>query len=917
VPFSESSIEVRVDTSDPMLLEQALRHSVERFRALVEATSQIVWTTAPDGLITADSPSWRAFTGQTLDEWKGYGWLDALHPDDRQASEDAWRSAVADRRPYEVVYRVQHVGGGYRHTLARGVPVLGPDGEIREWVGMNVDITDRVQAEAALRESRSMLQTVLDNIPLGVFWKNRDGAYLGANREAATSAGFASTAEMVGKTDFDVAGATPEQIEFFRKTDRAVMESGQPRRDILEPITRHDGHTDWLNTHKVPLTNDAGEIIGVLGACENVTERLKAEHALREAEQQFRTLADSIPQLAWMARPDGWIFWYNKRWYDYTGSTPEEMEGWGWRNVHDPSQIDRVLASYRNAFETGEPWEDTFPLRRFDGEMRWHLTRAMPVRDESGTIVRWFGTNTDITDRLRANDELARLKEESDRRRRVYEAALSNTPDLVYIFDLDHRFTYANRALLDILGRPWDEVIGKTCLALGYPQWHAEMHDREIEQVIVTKQPIRGEVPFIGTKGRRIYDYIFCPVLDANGEVVAIAGTTRDVTDRQHSEQAIREQAEQLREADRRKDEFLATLGHELRNPLASIVSASEAMALDRSAANEAEMREIIERQAGHMSRLIDDLLDVARIARGKILLRAERIDLAQVVRETIEDHRRETQDAGLKLAVNIVDGPLWVSGDRTRLSQVVGNLLHNAAKFTDAGGEIRVTVTTEKHQAVLRVRDSGLGMTREMLSRIFVPFNQADASLARSRGGLGLGLALVKGLVELHGGSVSAVSDGLGSGSEFAVRLSLVTSREDAADETDDDDERRPSLRILAIDDRRDILRPMQVLLAREGHDVEIVTDGRSGFETACSLRPDVIICDIGLPGEMNGYDVARALRETPETSAVYLVALTGYGQENDRLAALDAGFDLHLTKPIDIRVLRSVLANVTPAER
>jgi CheY-like chemotaxis protein len=207
--------------------------------------------------------------------------------------------------------------------------------------------------------------------------------------------------------------------------------------------------------------------------------------------------------------------------------------------------------------------------------------------------------------------------------------------------------------------------------------------------------------------------------------------------------------------------------------------------------------------------------------------------------------------------------------------------------------------------------------MTPTMLSRIFVPFNQADASLARSRGGLGLGTALVKGLVELHGGSVSASSDGLGSGSEFVVRLPLTVSREDSVTDNDADEEQRPSLCILAIDDRRDILRPMQVLLSREGHTVEVVTDGRSGFEAARKLRPDVVICDIGLPGEMNGYDVARALREAPETALAYLVALTGYGQENDRLAALEAGFNLHLTKPIDIRVLRSVLANVTPLDR
>ncbi|MBA3313692.1 MAG: PAS domain-containing protein [Planctomycetota bacterium] len=648
-----------------------------------------------------------------------------------------------------------------------------------------------------------------------------------------------------------------------------------------------------------------------------VAHPTQVQEALPDAEQQFRTLADGIPQLAWMARPDGWLFWYNQRWYDYTGTTLEQMEGWGWRDVHDPAELDRVMSSWQAALRSGEPWDDTFPLRRHDGEMRWHLSRAMPVRDESGTIVRWFGTNTDITERRRAVEELARLKEESDQRRRVYEAALASTPDLIYVFDLDHRFTFANQALLAMWGKSWDEAIGKTCLELGYPQWHAEMHDREIEQVIATKRPIRGEVPFNSTGGRRVYDYIFSPVLGADGEVVAVAGSTRDVTERQQAEQAIREQAEQLREADRRKDEFLATLGHELRNPLASIVNAAEAMARDREHKSDGEMLEIVERQARHMSRLIDDLLDVARIARGKILLRAERLDFAEIVRETAEDHRREVEDAGLMLAVEILNRSLWVSGDRTRLAQVVGNLLHNAAKFTDSGGRIEVSLALERQQAVLRIRDSGLGMSAEMLARIFVPFNQADASLARSRGGLGLGLALVKGLVELHGGTVAAKSEGLGSGSEFLIRLPLTSLTENASTEQHDGGHERTQLRILAIDDRRDILRPMQVLLTRDGHVVELVTDGRAGFDAARRLMPDVVICDIGLPGEMNGHDVARALRQTPETTATFLIALTGYGQESDRQAALAAGFDLHLTKPIDIRALRTVLAGVTPNGR
>ncbi|HEX6983882.1 MAG TPA: PAS domain-containing protein [Planctomycetaceae bacterium] len=1132
-----------------------LRRSAERYEALAAATGSVVWIVDGEGRMTESHPAWEEFTGQTPAESSGHGWLGAFHPDDRERAA-AWIAPACQSSLREGEFRVRRRDGQDRWVAVRGVPTPDGAGGVREWVVAGTDVTDRNRAESELRQSRTMLETVLDNIPLGVFWKDRESVYLGANAVAARASGFADPSGQVGKTDFDLPGVTREQAEFFRLKDREVIETGRPRYDILEPLSRPDGTTAWLNTNKVPLTDAEGNVIGVLGTWEDVTERIRSqeavrrselrfrrlfeespiaaqifapdgrhlrvnrawtrlwgvtlddipgynvrqdeqlrslgilplverafageaasvpavpyvpdrgeyhgerrwarsvlypvkdpdgrveevvllqedvtdqmrveealrqseawlraltdhlpahvgyadrdlrfrfgnrayldwfgsspigrtmaevlgeevfeqrrpyveaalrgetvrfegptrhrelglrdsevtyvpdvaggevrgffilvqdvterkrtEAALRDAEEQFRTLADGIAQLAWTARPDGHIFWYNRRWYEYTGTMPESQEGWGWESVHDPAELPRVVAKWKAALATGEPWEDTFPLRRHDGEMRWHLSRAMPVRDAAGNIVRWFGTNTDVTDQRRA-------EQDARESRNLLQAIIDGSRAVIFAKDLEGRYFLTNRAWRELFDLTPEQAARATDEQVFGPEVARVLRENDRRVLEAGKRldfeeqaSVRGEtVTYLSSK---------FPLRDADGRVYAVCGVSVDITAQKRAEDS-------LREADRRKDEFLATLGHELRNPLASIVGAAEAMAAGHGSGSAGdggpgELLEIVERQARHMSRLIDDLLDVARIARGKVLLRSERVDLAELVRETAEDHRREIEGAGLTLAVEVFNRPLWVDGDRTRLAQVLSNLLHNAVKFTDAGGRIAVSVANEQGRAAVRVRDTGLGMSGEMLERIFTPFSQADASLARSRGGLGLGLALVKGLVELHGGTVAASSAGIGEGTEFVLRLPLASPPAAPVGAAAAAAGAGGRLRVLAIDDRRDVLRPLQILLAREGHEVEVATTGRSGVEAARRLRPDVVLCDIGLPGELNGHDVARELRAAPETRLIPLIALTGYGQESDRQAALAAGFDLHLTKPVDIRVLRDVLSRLTPPE-
>jgi len=402
---------------------------------------------------------------------------------------------------------------------------------------------------------------------------------------------------------------------------------------------------------------------------------------------------------------------------------------------------------------------------------------------------------------------------------------------------------------------------------------------------------------------------------------------TRDLTEHKKAEDALHrfhEELEQrvrdrtadlaaaneaLREAYRRKDEFLAMLAHELRNPLAPIRTGLQVLSLpqaDRTATD--KVREMMVRQIQHMGRIVDDLLDVSRIHQRKVPLRRERLDLARLVRLAADDNRPAFDAAGVGLTVDTPADPVWVLGDQTRLNQVVGNLLHNALKFTDQGGSVSVRVADGSGRATIAIRDTGVGIEPDMLARLFTPFAQADRSLARSNGGLGLGLALVKGLTDLHGGTVRATSAGPGRGSEFVVELPVQPGPTPVPMSAPPPVGDRGRLRVLVVEDNRDAADSLQVLLELFGYTVEVAYPGTAGVAAAQTFAPDVILCDIGLPG-LDGYKLAAQLRQNPATAQACLIALTGYGTDEDRRKSKEAGFDAHLTKPADPAALRALL--------
>ncbi|PQO46239.1 ATP-binding protein [Blastopirellula marina] len=631
------------------------------------------------------------------------------------------------------------------------------------------------KANADLQERDSRWRRFTSSNILGVGVADKSGAWLEVNEELLRMLKCSPEEwESDGLSWYDM---TPIEFHQIDAEGIRAADNGGACPPYEKEYIAKDGSRVPITIGYTPLEDKPGQYI-----CFVLDQtRLRAtERALKQSQAEFFQMADAIPQMAWMTRSDGYVDWFNQRWFEYTGKNLEQCVGWGWSECIDPDEYPRVKKAWEHSIATGERVDLVVPIRGADGSFRHYLTRALPLRDESGKIIRWFGTNTDISEQKKIQEEL-------------------------------------------------------------------------------------------------------------------------------------RQVAAQLSEADRRKDEFLATLAHELRNPLAPIRMGLELMKISGDDLEVIdETRETLERQTKQLTTLVDDLMDVSRVTRGKLQLRKADVRLADIVASAVETSRPLIDDSSHTLEIVGADTDLRLSVDPNRMSQVFSNLLNNAAKYTPEGGKITLTVEAPKAEEVtVRIKDNGIGLPPDQIKNIFTMFMQIDRSLERSYSGLGIGLTLVKSLVEMHGGRIDVTSPGPGLGSEFSVTLPCAK-----VDQEEDTQPRSSAVgahaadkhRVLVVDDNAAAADMLSKVVKMLGNEVRTAEDGKQAIEVAESFRPEIILMDLGMP-KMNGYEAARHIRQTEWGKDILLIALTGWGQQEDRERTTAAGFDMHLVKPAEPSELQKIL--------
>jgi PAS domain S-box-containing protein len=655
---------------------------------------------------------------------------------------------------------------------------------------------------------------------------------------------------------------------------------------------RKDGTRFWANVIITALHDDAGRLIGYAKVTRDLSERRENEERLRESEERFRLLVENVQDYAiFMLDPEGRVVSWNRGARRIKGYEASEIVGRHFSVFYPPEAIARdwPATELKEAARNGHFEDEGWRLRK-DGTSFWANVVITALRDADGRLRGFSKITRDLSER-RAQEE--RLRESEERFRLLLEGIEDYA---IFMLDPLGRVTSWNTGAermtgyreAEILGQSFERFYPAADMAAGRPaeDLRTAMLNRRAEDL---GWRLRKD-------GERFWaETVVTALHDGEGRLRGFAQVTRDMTDRKRMES--------LEQQGRRLTEFLAMLAHELRNPLAPIRNAVSIMGAHRELPPQvAWARGVIERQTGQLARLVDDLLDVSRITRGKLRMKGEAMDINTAVHRAIEGARPLIDGRRQSLEVRLADHPLGVHGDMTRLTQVIVNLLNNAAKYTPEGGRIEVASAVEGDDCVVRVRDNGMGIPPYLLDRVFDLFAQGDRTLDRSEGGLGIGLTLARRIVALHGGSIVARSEGTGRGAEFEVRLPRLEAQIEAGREASPAMEASETGRkrsILVVDDNEDAAASLAMLLRMTGHEVAVEHDGEGALERIAHEAPDIVLLDIGLPG-MSGYDVAEQLRKRPGRRAMRIYALTGYGQEEDRRRSAEAGFDGHLVKPV-----------------
>ncbi len=898
---------IGLDITERRRMEAALHAGERRFHAIFNHQFLYTVLVSPEGRVVEASDSVLRGTGVAPEAVIGHSFIDGPWWRDLPEMRERWRRQFeeAKARPGPSQDEADYLtsDGELRYALNTVTALRDEQGELEFFLCEGLDITERKRAEAALRASERRFRAVFKNQLAYSALLTPEGRLVDASDVALRATGVALE-EIIGLPFLDGPWwkDLPEmRARWRRQFEEALARPGPARAEVEYRLG--DGLRHALNS-VTALRDEQGELEYFLCEGIDITERKRAEDALRESEERLRLALEASHAGSWawdaVSNVSSWDEGFRAL-YGFPQGAPQRFDAWIER-LH-PEDRNRILSRIERLRATpgDDKWNEEFRSVSPEASLRWHQGLGQARRDASGALVKMVGIDLDITERKQAENA---LRESEERLRRVSDNAdvglIRTNRELIYLS--------ANPAYAKIVGKPLEQIIGRPLSEVMGVQ-AAESIRPYVERVLRGERfTYEAELPYVGA-GKRYVQVSNAPEVGAAGEIGSWVTCVVDVTERKRAEIA-------LREADRRKDEFLATLAHELRNPLAPVRNGLEALR-NLGAQDEPADRllAVMEAQVDHLIRLVNDLMDISRISQGKFELQKQRMDLATALSQAINMSRHLLEAEGLELKVKLPSSPTPVEGDAVRLTQVFANLLSNAAKHTKRGGRVEIALEQVADEAVAHVADTGAGIAKELLPLIFEPFVQGRGKSGGPEQGLGIGLALVRQITEMHGGAVEARSEGEGLGSAFIVRLPLL-----GKETTETPVEIRAparlatASRVLVIDDMPQVAQALAFLLDVLGATVRVAHSGEQGLEFCAEFEPDLVLLDLSMP-IMDGFETARRLKELPAGRRARLVAVTGFGEQQSLARTQEAGFESHLVKPVRLQQLEALLASVGAA--
>jgi PAS domain S-box-containing protein len=855
-----------------------------------------VWRAARDGLIQYGNPWACRYLGLPFPELVGRHWKAFVHPDDVQPVLEALRQMRDGTLLRNVDVRLLRADGAFRwHTLHLQAR-RDEEGQIGDTVGVAIDIHECRHAWAMYEAGERRLKAAFAGARMGAWEWDMKTRVVRMTAQLAALYSFPPGTEAVMLSEVWDRVAPEYREPFQRKLTEALREGGPFEFDFMLLDGERDSRR-WLRMRGHPEFDRHGVLTRVYGVSFDISTQRADEDRLSLSERRYRALVESTGALVWSADANGEIRPSGGEWETFTGVPRERLSGWGWLDFIHPDDRERIHEAWLDAVKQGIAITLTFRMKRRDETYRIVQAHAAPLHDEHDNLQEWFGTTTDVTPQYEAQ---AAIEARSLRLTVAMQTAK------IHIVSLE---LSTWKLLFESGGeRQVTEVMTyDAALARVHPDDSATL-DTYMHRLASGDEPD-------GTFEFRVQNVHHEQWMQGSallqrgndGEPLRIIGCLIDITDRKSMEIA-------LREAGRRKDEFLAMLAHELRNPLAPLRTAIALLQKDDTIhAHTHELISLMSRQVEHMTRIVDDLLEVSRITQGRIALQLEAILVGTAVYHAVEAIAGMVESRAQHIAVDVTDATTWVCGDVTRLSQILVNVLNNASKYTPEQGRISVSVQADDDWVAIVIADTGTGISADLLPKVFELFSQGERTLDRSNGGLGIGLSLVKKLVEMHKGTITVQSPGPGLGTTVTIRLPRLHHHEKHSGRALSDagtPETRQALRILVVDDNRDAADSLAMLCESEGHVARVAYSSEQALNSGAPFDPDVALLDIGLP-DVDGYELARRLRRKGDLQPL-LIAITGYGQAEDRLRAQSAGFDYHFVKPVNVDSLLKLLSSL-----